>query len=153
MTTEAPAPTIKNSGTSPKVSRKLFVNIPISNLQRTITFFEALDFSFNPQFTDATATCMLVGQDAYFMLMTKEKFQGFTKDSPIGDTTKQTNMLFAITVDSREEVDIMFNKALAAGATKAVDAQDHGFMYVQSFKDLDGYTWELFWMDPVAMNG
>ncbi|MBC8085636.1 MAG: hypothetical protein H7Z40_00105 [Phycisphaerae bacterium] len=151
--TEAASPNIKNAGTTPKVSRKLFVNIPINDVQRSITFFEALDFTFNPQFTDGTATCMLVGEDAYFMLMTKEKFQGFTKGSPMGDSRKETNTLFAIAVESRAEVDSMFEKALAAGGTRAVDAQDHGFMYVQSFKDLDGYTWELFWMDPSAVNG
>jgi len=81
---------------------------------------------------------MLVGHDAYCMLMTKERFPGFTRDSPIGDTSKQTNTLFAITVDSRDEVDALSNKALAAGGTKAVEAPHHGFMYVQSFKDLDG---------------
>ena len=152
-TAEAAAPAITNAATSPKVARKLFVNIPISDVQRSITFFEALDFSFNPQFTDATATCMLVGEDAYLMLMTREKFQGFTKGAPLGDSLKETNTLFAISVDRREDVDILYHKALAAGGTKAVDAQDHGFMYVQSFKDLDGYTWELFWMDPAAVNG
>jgi predicted lactoylglutathione lyase len=152
-TTESAAPVITNAGTTPRVARKLFVNVPVNDLQRSITYFEALGFSFNPQFTDATATCMLVGHDSYFMLMTKEKFQGFTKGSPLGDPLKETNMLFAISVDSRDEVDNTYDAAIAAGGTPGIDTQDHGFMYVRSFKDLDGYTWELFWMDPAAVNG
>mgnify|MGYP006162616575 CR=1 FL=1 len=77
-TTETAAPTITNAGTKPTTPRKLFVNIPVSDLQRSIEFFEALGFTFNPEFTDATATSMLVGEDAYFMLLTKEKFASFT---------------------------------------------------------------------------
>ena len=148
----APAPTITNSGTVPLVARKLFVNIPISDVQRSIVFFEALGFAFNPQFTDASATCMLVGTDAYFMLMMKDRFEGFAK-KPVGDSGRETNALFAITVDSREDVDLLYSKALAAGGTKASDPQDHGFMYVQSFYDLDGHHWELFWMDQSTANG
>ena len=151
-TTQAAAPIIKNAGTKPIKSRKLFVNIPVENLQRTITFFEALDFVFNTQFTDESATCMLVGQDSYFMLMTKEKFQGFSK-RPMGDSMTETNALFAISVDSRDEVDSMLAKALAAGGTRTGEPQDLGFMYVQSFRDLDGHVWELFWMDESAVNG
>jgi uncharacterized protein len=151
-TTQAPAPTIKNAGTKPIKARKLFVNIAVNNLQRSITFFEALGFAFNTQFTDETATCMLVGEDAYFMLLTKEKFQGFSK-RPMGDPSVETNALFAITVDSRAEVDSLYATALAAGGTGGIDTQDHGFMYVRSFRDLDGHVWELFWMDPAAING
>lgn len=148
----APAPTITNSRTVPIVARKLFVNIPISDVQRSIVFFESLGFAFNPQFTDASATCMLVGTDAYFMLMMKDRFEGFAK-KPVGDSARETNALFAITVDSREDVDALYAKALAAGGTKASDPQDHGFMYVQSFYDLDGHHWELFWMDQPTVNG
>ena len=150
--TETTAPVITRAGTSPRTARQLFVNIPVNDVQRSITFFEALGFTFNAQFTDAAATCMLVGQDAFFMLMTREKFQGFTKGSPLGNPLKETNTLFAVSVGSRAEVDNLYHAALAAGGTQAVDAQDHGFMYVRSFKDLDGYTWELFWMDPAAVN-
>jgi predicted lactoylglutathione lyase len=149
---DAPMPTIRNSGTAPIKARKLFVNIPVNDVQKSIIFFEELGFAFNPQFTDATATCMLVGTDAYFMLMNKEKFAGFAKKSS-GDSLKQTNELFALTMDTREEVDALYEKALAIGGSKAADPQDHGFMYVQSFYDLDGYHWEMFWMDPSAVNG
>jgi predicted lactoylglutathione lyase len=150
--TPAPAPVITNTGTVPLKARKLFVNIPVSNLQKSIVFFEQLGFAFNTQFTDASATCMLVGTDAYFMLMVKDRFAGFSK-KPVGDSGRETNVICAITMDSREEVDALYAAALAAGGTKAADIQDHGFMYLQSFYDLDGYHWELFWMDPSAING
>lgn len=151
-TTEAKAPTIRNSGTSPMTRHKLFVNIPVSDVQRSIEFFESLGFSFNPQFTDATATCMLVGEDAYFMLMTSERFTGFSK-RPIGDARRETNAIFALSVESREKVDEMVRKAVAAGGSHAVDPVDHGFMYGWSFRDLDEHHWEVFWMDPNAMGG
>lgn len=150
--TPAAAPTITNAGTAPRKSRKLFVNIPVSDLQKSIVFFEALGFAFNTQFTDASATCMLVGEDAYFMLMVKDRFAGFSK-KPSGDSQRETNALFAITTDSRAEVDALYAAAIEAGGTSAADEQDHGFMYVRSFYDLDGYHWELFWMDPAAING
>lgn len=148
----APAPTLTNTGTRPTTPHKLFVNIPVNDLQRSIVFFEALGFAFNPQFTDATATCMLVGEDAYFMLLVRDKFASFTKRE-VGNPRSTTNALFALSVNSREEVDEMVNKAIAAGGSHAVDSQDHGFMYGWSFYDLDGHHWEVFWMDPAAMGG
>ena len=151
-TAQAPAPTITNAGTRPLTNHKLFVNIPVSDLQRSIRFFEALGFAFNTQFTDATATCMLVGEDAYFMLLVRERFAGFT-GRPVGDPRAETTALFALSVDSREAVDEMVRKAVAAGGSHAVEPQDHGFMYGWSFYDLDGHHWEVFWMDPAAVNG
>ena len=151
-TTQAPAPTITNAGTRPTTPHKLFVNIPVSDVQRSIRFFEALGFAFNRQFTDATATCMLVGEDAYFMLLNRERFAGFSK-RPVGDARKETNALFALSVSSREEVDAMVRKAVAAGGSHAADPQDHGFMYGWSFYDLDGHHWEVFWMNPSALQG
>ena len=151
-TTQAPAPTITNAGTTPATRHKLFVNIPVGDLQRAIQFFEALGFRFNVQFTDATATCMLVGEDAYFMLLDRARFQGFSK-RPVGDATRETNAMFALSVESRAEVDAMVQKAVAAGGTHAADPQDHGFMYGWSFYDLDGHHWEVFWMDPAAISG
>ena len=148
----APAPTIHNAGTKPATPRKLFVNIPVSDVQRSIIFFESLGFTFNPQFTDATATAMLVGEDAYFMLLEPEKFASFST-RPTGDPRKETSHLLALGVDSREEVDTMVKQAIAAGGSHAVEPQDHGFMYGWSFLDLDGHHWEVFWMDPKAMQG
>ena len=151
-TTQAPVPTITNEGSRPAMPRKLFVNIPVTDLQRSIRFFEALGFTFNRHFTDATATCMLVGEDAYFMLLTRERFAGFSA-RPTGDPRQQTGALFAISVNSREAVDEMVKKAVAAGGAHAVDPQDHGFMYGWSFYDPDGHHWEVFWTDPSAIPG
>jgi predicted lactoylglutathione lyase len=151
-TAETATPTIRNAGTKPTTPRKLFVNIPVRDLQRSIDFFETLGFTFNTQFTDATATCMLVGEDAYFMLLTADKFKDFSK-RPMGNAQKETNALFAISVDSREQVDVLVRKAINAGGSHAADPQDHGFMYAWSFYDLDGHHWEVFWMDPSAVNG
>lgn len=150
--TQTEAPRITNAGTAPATPHKLFVNIPVSDLQRSIEFFEALGFTFSTQFTDATATCMLVGEDAYFMLLTREKFGEFSK-RPMPDPRSGTGALFAISVESREEVDAMVRKAIAAGGSHAVDPQDHGFMYGWSFYDPDGHHWEVFWMDPKAIDG
>jgi len=147
----AAAPTITNAGTTPTTPRKLFVNIPVADVQRSITFFEQLDFTFNPQFTDPTSAAMLVGEDAYFMLLNEERFNSFSK-RPFGDRKKETNMLLALGVDSRADVDAMVHKAIAAGGSHAADTQDHGFMYGWSFRDLDGYHWEVFWMDPSFVN-
>lgn len=149
-TAQAPVPTIRNAGSKPATPHKLFVNIPVSDLQRAITFFEALGFTFNSHFTDATATCMLVGEDAYFMLLTRDRFAGFSKLS-VGDPRKETNAIFALSVNSREEVDETVRKAVAAGGSHAMEPQDHGFMYGWSFYDLDGHHWEVFWMDPNAI--
>jgi uncharacterized protein len=151
-TTQAPAPTIKNAGTKPLNPRKLFVNIPVSDIQRSIAFFEALGFTFNAQFTDATATCMLVGEDAYFMLVSPEKFASFS-ERPAGDPRKETTALFSISAESRATVDALVNAAVAAGGARAGEPQDHGFMYEWSFYDLDGYGWGVFWMDPSAIQG
>lgn len=151
-TSNPPVPTIRNAATKAINVHKLFVNIPVADLQRSITFFEALGFSFNVQFTDATATCMLVGEDAYFMLLTEDRFAGFSKRA-IPDRSKETGALFAISVSSRAEVDEMVKKAVAAGGDYAVEAHDHGFMYGWSFRDIDGHHWEVFWMDPAAING
>lgn len=151
MPDNSATPVITRAGTAPATSRKLFVNVPVADLQRSITFFEKLGFTFNTQFTDATATCMLVGEDAYFMLLTEKRFQEFSK-RPLGNRSKETHALFAISAGSRAEVDQLVNDAIEAGGSHAGDKQDHGFMYGWSFRDPDGHTWEPFWMDPAAVN-
>jgi len=150
--TQAQAPTLRNVGTTPRVPHKLFVNMPVSDLQRSIEFFEALGFTFNQQFTDATATCMLVGADAYCMLLTRERFSSFV-DRSISDARTAISAIFTVSVDSREEVDAMVNKAVAAGGSKAREPEDHGFMYDWGFYDLDGNPWGVFWMDPGMVVG
>ena len=150
--TQTGAPRIRNAGTTPSTSHKLFVNIPVRDLQRSIEFFEALDFTFNRQFTDATSTCMLVGEEAYFMLVTREKFKDFAK-RPFGDARKETTALFSISVNSRAGVDATVKKALAAGGTQVGNAQDLGFMCSAGFYDLDGHHWDVFWMDTAGIQG
>ena len=131
-------------------SRKLFVNLAVEDLDRSVEFFTNLGFSFNPQFTDETSTCMLIGEDAYAMLLVKSRFKDFTKKDLV-DATKQVEVLLAITADSREEVDDLVEKAAAVGGAQIGEPQDHGFMYERTFADPDGHNWSVFWMDPAAL--
>jgi uncharacterized protein len=131
------------------MSRKLFVNLPVRDLTRSVDFFTSLGFTFNPQFTDETATCMIVSDEAYVMLLVRDKFSAFTRKQ-ICDTTSHTEALISLSCASRAEVDDLVNRAIAAGAKHAMEPQDHGFMYGWSFYDPDGHHWELFWMDPEA---
>ena len=131
-------------------SRKLFVNLADDDLDRAVRFFTALGFEFDPQFTDETATCMLIGEDAYAMLLVRPRFQDFTKKQVV-DAATSTEAILAVTADSREEVDDLAEKALASGATPANDPLELDFMYSRSFNDPDGHLWEVFWMDPAAL--
>ncbi len=133
-------------------SRKIFVNLSVRDLPASKQFFAALGFTFNPQFTDEKAACMIVSDEAFVMLLTPPFFQGFTRKS-MCDTATHTEGLFALSCDSRDEVDAMMKTALAHGGTPAMEAQDHGFMYGCSFYDLDGHHWEVVWMDPAHLQG
>ena len=135
-----------------KPVRKMFVNLAVRDLNQSMTFFSKLGFQFNPKFTDDNAACMIVSDEAFVMLLTRPFFQGFTKREPC-DTTRYTEALVALSCASREEVDEVVRTAVAAGGTHAMDPQDHGFMYAWSFYDPDGHHWEVFWMDPAAVNG
>ena len=130
--------------------RQLFVNLPVENLDRTIAFFTALGFGFNPKFTDENATCLVISEHIQVMLLTKPFFAGFTK-KPVADARAATETLLAISCESREEVDTMMAKAVAAGAATPMEIKDYGFMYQHGFEDLDGHQWEVFWMDESAM--
>ena len=132
--------------------RMLFVNIPVADLDRSKAFFAKLGFSYNPRFTDETAACMLVGGQAFVMLLTRERFAEFAK-LPVADPTTHTLALYGFSVSSREEVDAVSAAALAAGGSEADDAEDYGFMYSRSFFDLDGHGWQAMWMDPAAERG
>ena len=132
------------------MATKIFVNLPVTNLPASVTFFTQLGFSFNPQFTDETATCMIVAEDIFVMLLTHDKFKTFTPKK-ICDATKNTEVLVALTRESREQVDAIVRKAVAAGGSTYNKPQDHGFMYVHGFQDLDGHIWEFFYMDPGAI--
>ena len=132
--------------------RKLFVNLPVEDLDRSVKFFEALGFEFNPQFTDETATCMLIGEDAYAMLVTRERFAEFAKGKPVGDPRESVQALCSFAVESREEVDRLVRVALENGG-RAYEPDDHGFMYETAIEDPDGNRWDVFWMDPAVAEG
>jgi uncharacterized protein len=132
------------------MATRIFVNLPVKSLQESVAFFTKLGFTFNPQFTDETATCMIVGEDIFVMLLTHAKFTLFTP-KPICDATKSTEVLVALSADSRAKVDEMVSQAVAAGGTTYSQPQDHGFMYAHGFQDLDGHIWEVFYMDPSAI--
>jgi len=133
-------------------SRKIFVNLAVKDLQRTVAFFTELGFEFDPRFTDEQATCMIVSEDAYVMLLVDERFKDFTR-KPIADSTTETEVIVALSAESREEVDELADKALRAGGSPANDPMEMGFMYGRSFHDPDGHLWELIWMDPAALEG
>ena len=132
------------------MATKIFLNLPVQDLQKSIDFFTELGFSFNPQFTDEAATCMIVSEDIFVMLLTHAKFKSFTP-KPICDATKSTEVLVCLSCESRDKVDDMVRKALAAGGTTYSQPQDHGFMYAHGFQDLDGHIWELVYMEPSAI--
>ena len=133
-------------------TRKLFVNLPVSDLDRSVAFFRALGFDFDPRFTDETATCMPIGEDAYAMLLLADRFRDFTTKD-LCDTGSHVEALLAVSVDSREEVDRMHELALEHGGSPAGELQDHGFMVSRSFQDPDGHVWEVFWMDTAQAAG
>ncbi len=134
------------------MSSKIFVNLPVADLPRSMAFFKALGYSFNPKFTDETAACMVISEDIYAMLLTHPKFKGFIPNA-IADARKTTEVLIALNFDSRAEVDEIVRKAVAAGGNTYNEPQDHGFMYGHGYQDLDGHIWEVFWMDPAVANG
>jgi len=128
-------------------TRKLFVNLPVRDLNRSKDFFFQLGFDFNPRFTDENAACMIISDAAFVMLLVEPFFKTFTKNE-ICDTGSYTEGLFALSCESRAAVDETVQKAIAAGGKRALDPVDHGFMYASSFRDPDGHHWEVIWMDP-----
>jgi predicted lactoylglutathione lyase len=117
------------------VTTKIFVNLPAKDLNKTIEFFTKLGFKFNPQFTDENATCMIVGEDIFVMLLVEKFFKTFTKKE-ICDTSKNTEVIVALSVEGREKVDQMINKAIEAGGRESREPQDHGWMYGRSLTRL-----------------
>ncbi|BAT58793.1 glyoxalase-like domain protein [Variibacter gotjawalensis] len=129
------------------MSTKIFVNLAVKDLEKSKAFFGKLGYTFNPQFSDDTATCMIISDDIYSMLLTEPKFKQFAT-KPLVDAHKATEVLIALSQESREAVDKLVDTALASGGTEPRPADDHGFMYQRSYADLDGHVWEIFWMDP-----
>ncbi len=128
----------------------IFVNLPVENLDASIDFFTQLGYTFNPQFTDETATCMIISDSIYAMLLTKPKFESFI-DKPISNAKAATEVLISLNFESAEEVRQHCEKAFALGARNYKPAVDMGFMFQWGFEDLDGHLWEAFWMDRAAV--
>ena len=134
------------------MARKIFVNLPVKDLNKSVEFFTKLGFTFNPQFTSESATSMIVSEDIYVMLLVEPYFKSFTKKE-ICDTTNSTEAIICLSAESREEVDKFVSDAIAAGGSAPNPKQDHGFMYGHGFQDLDGHLWELAYMDMSTMPG
>lgn len=132
------------------MATQIFINLPVKDLQKSIQFFTHLGFSFNPQFTDESATCMIVAENIYVMLLIEPRFQEFTK-KPVADAKTSTEVLICLDAESREAVDTMVKNAVAAGGRIYADPMDHGWMYGHSFEDIDGHQWEVAYMDLSAM--
>jgi predicted lactoylglutathione lyase len=133
------------------MAKQIFVNLPVKNLNKTIEFFTRLGFKFNPQFTDENATCMIIGENMYAMLLVEKFFKGFIPGKEIADSFKSAEVLVAMSAQSREEVDRMTDTAVSAGGTEYREAEDHGWMYGRAFQDLDGHIWEILHMDESKM--
>lgn len=131
----------------------IFVNLPAKDLPKTKEFWQKLGYSFNPQFTDDNAGCLVISDNIFAMLLTEPYYKTFT-DKQIADTSRTQETQLALSADSRGEVDEMLRKALAAGAKEPKPAQDmEGFMYSRGFDDLDGHHWDYVWMNPSAVQG
>ena len=131
------------------MSRLLFLNLPVTDLRASRDFFDRLEFEFDERFCDQGAACMAVSEQAYVMLMQRDRFAEFVT-KPVADADEATALTVAVSAEDRAAVDTFAAAALAAGATPGKDPQDYGFMYGRSFHDLDGHLWEVMWMDPVA---
>ncbi|HJV74519.1 MAG TPA: VOC family protein [Noviherbaspirillum sp.] len=134
------------------MGNQIFINLPVKDLNRSVDFFTRLGFTFNPEFTNENATCMVISENIFVMLLVERFFKTFTKKE-ICDTTKSTEVLNCLSCDSRAEVDDIVGMARSAGGTIPREPQDHGFMYSHAFEDLDGHTWELAYMEPKVAQG
>ena len=132
------------------MAKQIFVNLPVKDLGKTIEFFKKLGFEFNPQFTDENTTCMVVNDNIFVMLLVEKFFKTFTQKE-ICDTTKNTEVIIALSTESREKVDQMLENVIKAGGKESRKPQDHGWMYGRSFEDLNGHLCEIIYMDEKAL--
>ncbi len=133
------------------MATQIFVNLPVKNLEKSVQFFTKLGYTFDPQCTDENASCMIVGENIFVMLLMESFFKTFTRKA-VCDATNSTEVLMGLSAESRAKVDEIVAKAVAAGGTTPIEPKDHGFMYQHGYQDLDGHLWELFYMDPNAAN-
>ncbi|KUL26161.1 VOC family protein [Streptomyces regalis] len=138
--------------TAPAYQQMIFLNLPVNDLDASKKFFTELGYSINPQFSDANAASVVISDTIVAMLLTKPFYSTFTKKE-IADATTTSEVLICLSAESREQVDELVEKAVAAGGTASDQVQDPGFMYGRAFDDLDGHTWEVVWMDPSAIEG
>ena len=128
------------------MATKIFLNLPVKDLKKSMSFYSALGFKNNPQFTDDTAACMIVSEEIYVMLLTHPKFASFSPN-PISDAKKNTEVMNALSCENRAAVDDYVRKAVASGGSTYNETKDYGFMYSHGFQDPDGHIWEVFYMD------
>jgi predicted lactoylglutathione lyase len=130
----------------------IFVNLPVENVDTSRKFFTELGYTINPQFSTEDCACVVISDTIVAMMLGKKRYADFT-DKEIADATRTSEVLLCLSAESREKVDELVERAIAAGGTDRDDTQDHGFMYGRSFDDLDGHSWEVMWMDPAAVQG
>lgn len=133
------------------MTQMIFVNLPVTDLDRSKRFYEALGFTINPQFSDDTAACVVISDTIYLMILTRDRFRGFAP-LPVAETTQTTAVLIALSRDSRAGVDAITEAAVTAGGHEPKPATDMGFMYTRTFLDPDGNVFEPMWMDPAALD-
>lgn len=133
------------------MATSIFVNLPVRDLKRTMGFYSELGYTFNPQFTDEKAACMVISDSIYAMLLTEPFFKGFIPQHEIANTAKTKEVLVALSADSKQKVDEIVGNAISAGGKQFREPEDHGFMYGRSFEDPDGHVWEVIWMDPAHL--
>ncbi|HEU6440845.1 MAG TPA: VOC family protein [Microvirga sp.] len=132
------------------MATKIYVNLPVKDLQRSVRFFQAVGFGFNPQLSDDTAACMAISDEIFVMLLTEAKFREVAR-RPVADTARMTEVLTCLSVESRARVNQMIDRALAQGGREVREPEDHRFMFGRSFSDLDGHIWEIIYMAPEAV--
>ncbi|MET4562285.1 putative lactoylglutathione lyase [Lysinibacillus parviboronicapiens] len=132
-------------------SQNIFINLPVKDLNKSTTFFKELGFEFNLQYTTEDTASMIINDNIFALLMLEERFKAFTKKEMV-DPTTSAQAIFCLSADSRDQVNELVNKALSSGGKSSSDPQDHGFMYVWGFEDVDGHLWEIAYMDESAMN-
>jgi uncharacterized protein len=128
------------------MSTKVFINLPVTNLPKAMSFYTAIGFTNNPQFTDETAACMVLTEEIYVMLLTHAKFSEFITKK-IADTVTTASVINSLSVDSLQEMNTMAEKALQAGGKEPTEPKDYGFMQQRCFEDPDGHLWDVFYMD------
>lgn len=132
------------------MATKIFVNLPVKDLKRSVEFFKQLSFTFNPRFTDEHGTMMVIGEDSFVMLLAEKFFKTFTLKE-ISDARRSTEVILSLSAESREQVNQMVETALRSGAKPSSKTQEMEGMYMRAFEDLDGHLWEVGYMDRVVL--